>query len=108
MVNCVFCASDVWQPTMPKASVRNVAGRIWVIWCMNLELVGKRAVVTGSTAGIGLATARMLAAEGARVVINGRTAARVEEAVGAIVDVVHGAEVRGIAADLGTAAGCES
>ena len=73
---------------------------------MNLELIGRRAVVTGSTAGIGLAAARMLAAEGARVVINGRTAARVEEAVGTIVDAVPDADVRGIAADLGTAAGC--
>ena len=63
---------------------------------MDLELVGRRAIVTGSTAGIGLATARLLAAEGAKVVVNGRTAARVEEAVGAIVDAVTGAEVRGV------------
>ena len=75
---------------------------------MDLELVGRRAIVTGSTAGIGLATARLLAAEGAKVVVNGRTAARVEEAVGAIVDAVTGAEVRGVAADLGTASGCET
>ena len=60
-----------------------------VICSMDLELVGRRAIVTGSTAGIGLATARLLAAEGARVVVNGRTAARVEEAVGAIVDAVR-------------------
>ena len=82
--------------------------RIRVICSMDLQLVGRRAIVTGSTAGIGLATARLLAAEGARVVVNGRTAARVEEAVGAIVDAVTGAEVRGVAADLGTAAGCEA
>ena len=73
---------------------------------MDLELNGRRAVVTGSTAGIGLATARLLAAEGARVVINGRTPARVEEALGTIVESVPGAEVRGVAADLGSAAGC--
>lgn len=73
---------------------------------MDLELNGRRAVVTGSTAGIGLATARLLAAEGARVVINGRTAARVEEAVGSLVEAVPGAEVRGVVADLGSAAGC--
>ncbi len=74
---------------------------------MDLKLIGKRAVVSGSTAGIGLATARLLAAEGAKVVVNGRTAARVEEAVGAIVEVVPDADVRGVAADLGTAAGCD-
>lgn len=74
---------------------------------MNLELIGKRAVVTGSTAGIGLATARLLAAEGARVIINSRSPARVEEAMGAIVDAVPGAEVQGVVADLGTATGCE-
>jgi len=75
---------------------------------MDLQLVGRRAIVSGSTAGIGLATARLLAAEGARVVVNGRTAARVEEAVGAIVDAAGGADVRGVAADLGTAAGCDA
>ncbi len=74
---------------------------------MNLQLIGKRAVVTGSTAGIGLATARLLAAEGARVIINSRSPARVEEAMGAIVDAVPGAEVQGVVADLGTATGCE-
>src|SRR6266446_1471590 len=45
---------------------------------MNLGLQGKLAVVSGSTAGIGLAIATALAAEGAKVVVNGRTQARVE------------------------------
>jgi NAD(P)-dependent dehydrogenase (short-subunit alcohol dehydrogenase family) len=73
---------------------------------MHLELEGKRALVTGSTAGIGLATARLLAAEGAVVAINGRTKARVDAAVEAIRKDVPLAEVHGVAADLGTAAGC--
>lgn len=73
---------------------------------MNLGIDGKRALVTGSTAGIGLATARLLAAENAAVVVNGRTEARVGTAVRAIQDAVPRANVRGVAADLGTAAGC--
>jgi NAD(P)-dependent dehydrogenase (short-subunit alcohol dehydrogenase family) len=47
---------------------------------MDLGLKGKRALVTGSTAGIGLATARMLASEGAYVTLNGRTQVRVRKA----------------------------
>ncbi len=73
---------------------------------MNLEIDGKRTLVTGSTAGIGLATARLFAAENAAVVVNGRTEARVAAAVRAIQDAVPGANVGGVAADLGTAAGC--
>ena len=68
---------------------------------MNLDLSGKTALVTGSTAGIGLAIAQGLAATGASVVVNGRTPERVDEAVGRV---GHGA--RGVAADLSTAAGC--
>ena len=74
---------------------------------MDLGLKGKRALVTGSTAGIGLAAARALAREGARVTVNGRTAARVAAAVEQIEGEVPGAAVDGVAADLGTAAGCD-
>jgi NAD(P)-dependent dehydrogenase (short-subunit alcohol dehydrogenase family) len=73
---------------------------------MNLELEGKRAVVTGSTAGIGWAIAAGLAAEGAEVVLNGRTEARVLSAVEQVRQRHPRARVRGIAADLGTAEGC--
>ena len=73
---------------------------------MDLGLRGRRALVTGSTAGIGLAAARLLAAEGAAVVVNGRTSARVDAAAAQIRAAVPGADVRGVAADLGTAAGC--
>ena len=48
---------------------------------MNLELENKTALVTGSTAGIGLAIAASLAREGATVIINGRTKKRVNEAI---------------------------
>ena len=69
---------------------------------MELALTGKKALVTGSTAGIGFAIARALAQEGADVIVNGRTQERVDAAVR---EIGHGA--RGIAADLGTARGAE-
>src|SRR5207237_2610676 len=74
---------------------------------MNLGLQGKVAVVSGSTAGIGLAIASALAAEGAKVVINGRTQERVDAALTTIKQRVAGADVRGVAADLGGAAGID-
>lgn len=75
---------------------------------MNLGLAGKTAVVSGSTAGIGLAIAAALAEEGAKVIVNGRTEARVTAALQRIRERVNNAEVSGIAADLGTAAGVEA
>ena len=72
---------------------------------MDLGLKGRRALVTGSTAGIGFAAARLLAAEGAEVVVNGRTQARVDEALARIRETVPDARLTGIAADLGTADG---
>ncbi len=73
---------------------------------MDLGLEGKRALVTGSTAGIGLATARALASEGAHVTLNGRTQARVAAAVEKLKHALPGATIGGIAADLGNAEGC--
>jgi len=67
---------------------------------MNLQLEGKRALVTGSTAGIGFAIAEILATEGALVIVNGRTQKRVDEASAKLKG-----NVQGIAADLGTAEG---
>jgi NAD(P)-dependent dehydrogenase (short-subunit alcohol dehydrogenase family) len=72
---------------------------------VNLGLQGKIAVVTGSTAGIGLAIATTLAQEGAKVVVNGRTEARVAAALEQIRKSTAKTDVRGVAADLGTAAG---
>jgi NAD(P)-dependent dehydrogenase (short-subunit alcohol dehydrogenase family) len=73
---------------------------------MDLQLKGKRALVTGSTAGIGFATARLLAAEDAQVVVNGRTQARVEQAIAEIKKTHPGADASGIAADVSDADGC--
>jgi NAD(P)-dependent dehydrogenase (short-subunit alcohol dehydrogenase family) len=72
---------------------------------MDLKLKGKRALVTGSTAGIGFAIASGLAAEGATVVINGRTPQRVDAALERIRKNISGADVLGVAADVGTADG---
>jgi NAD(P)-dependent dehydrogenase (short-subunit alcohol dehydrogenase family) len=72
---------------------------------MNLELGGKRALVTGSTAGIGYAIAEALAREGADVIVNGRTEERVEQAIQSIRTSHPQAKVEGLAADLGNADG---
>jgi NAD(P)-dependent dehydrogenase (short-subunit alcohol dehydrogenase family) len=73
---------------------------------MQIDLTGKLAVVTGSTAGIGLAVATGLARAGAHVVINGRSESSITEATGRILDEVPAASVSGFAGDLGTAGGC--
>ena len=75
---------------------------------MDLGLKGKRALVTGSTAGIGFATARALAGEGAQVTVNGRTEARVGAAVDRLRGELSGANIDGIAADLSSGAGCRA
>jgi len=75
---------------------------------MKIDLSGKTALVTGSTAGIGYAIAQGLAVAGADVVVNGRAQAKTEAAAAAIVKAVPGGKVRGIAADVSTAAGCKT
>ena len=74
---------------------------------MDFGLQGKRALVTGSTAGIGFAAAKAMASEGAQVTINGRTAARVNAAVARLQAELPDSSVTGVSADLGTAGGCE-
>jgi NAD(P)-dependent dehydrogenase (short-subunit alcohol dehydrogenase family) len=72
---------------------------------MDLQLRDKRAVVTGSTAGIGFAIAKALASEGASVVVNGRTEQRVAEALDKLKASGVRGKVDGLAADVGTAEG---
>jgi NAD(P)-dependent dehydrogenase (short-subunit alcohol dehydrogenase family) len=75
---------------------------------MNLGLEGRTALITGSTAGIGYAAALVFAREKATVILNGRTPERVAQAVERLRAAVPGATVRGVAADVSTAAGCAS
>jgi NAD(P)-dependent dehydrogenase (short-subunit alcohol dehydrogenase family) len=72
---------------------------------MDLQLEGKRALVTGSTAGIGFAIAKDLAKEGASVIVNGRSTKRVDEALTALNKAGVSGNLEGRAADLGTADG---
>jgi len=75
---------------------------------MKIDLTGKTALVTGSTAGIGLAIAKGLAGTGAEVVVNGRSQSKVDAAIAAIGKAVPGAKVKGVAADVSTAEGCKA
>src|SRR5438132_10755030 len=74
---------------------------------MDLQLTGRTALVTGSTAGIGFAVASLLAQEGAAVVVNGRSQQRIEEAVRRIKQASKDAQVTGVATDLGTREGVD-
>jgi NAD(P)-dependent dehydrogenase (short-subunit alcohol dehydrogenase family) len=74
---------------------------------VRIDLSGRRAIVSGSTGGIGLAIVRGLAESGADVVINGRNQQRVQDAVAAVLREMPGARVDGVAADLATAEGAE-
>ena len=72
---------------------------------MDLQLSGQRALITGSTQGIGFAIALELAREGAVLTVNGRRPERVAEAVQRLRLQVPGALISGVAADLATTEG---
>jgi NAD(P)-dependent dehydrogenase (short-subunit alcohol dehydrogenase family) len=72
---------------------------------MDLQLDGKRALVSGSTAGIGYAIVEGLAKEGAHAIVNGRTQARVDAALQKLNGAGLKGKVEGFAADLGTSEG---
>ena len=74
---------------------------------MDLHLNGKTAIVTGSTAGIGLEIARKLAVEGARVIISGRNQTKLDQAVDSI-RASGGTRVSGVLADAATEEGAAS
>ncbi len=75
---------------------------------MDLQLKNKRAFVSGSTGGIGLAIAKVLAAEGAEVILNGRTQARIDKAIAQLKKELPDAKLTGIPADFSDPASVES
>lgn len=75
---------------------------------MKIDLTNRKALVTGSTAGIGRAIAEGLARAGASVTINGRTEARVTQALEEMRKLLPNADLAGIAADVATREGCET
>src|SRR6266849_10285707 len=68
---------------------------------MDLRFNAKLALVSGSTAGIGLAIGSTLAGEGATVIINGRSEKRVAEAIGKIRKKHPSARLEALVGDLG-------
>src|SRR5450631_3323474 len=75
---------------------------------MKIDLSGKAALITGSTAGIGRAIAEGLARTGAEIVVNGRTQQKTDAAAAEIESKIPGAKVRAVAADVSSAAGCDA
>jgi len=74
---------------------------------MNLELIDKTALISGSTKGIGFAIASQLAAEGARVIVNGRSENAVSSALEQVRNAVHKPKVEGFVGDLATTTATE-
>jgi NAD(P)-dependent dehydrogenase (short-subunit alcohol dehydrogenase family) len=96
-------------PATPGAGsiLEHLSARFCILRNMDLQLDGKLALVTGSTAGIGYAIAHALASEGAHVIINGRTKLRVDAAVEKLESAGVKGKLEGFAADLGTAPGVD-
>jgi NAD(P)-dependent dehydrogenase (short-subunit alcohol dehydrogenase family) len=94
------------NPDYPEHSIfRSTATETWD---MKIDLTGKTALVTGSTLGIGYAIAKGLAEAGAEVIVNGRKQEAVDDAITHLQQDVPGAKLRGVATDVGSAAGCEA
>jgi len=75
---------------------------------MQIDLTGKKAIISGSTKGIGFAAAKGLAAAGAEVVVNGRSQQAVDNALKALADAVPQSKAEGFVGDLGAKEVCEA
>src|SRR4051794_39660339 len=75
---------------------------------MDLQLKNKKALVTGSTAGIGYSIAKSLASEGAEVYINGRTTQRVDAAIKKLKNETGSQNIKGFAVDFADSKQIES
>jgi NAD(P)-dependent dehydrogenase (short-subunit alcohol dehydrogenase family) len=89
------------EPKRPSFDLSHLIG-------MDLQVAGKLALITGSTGGIGFAIAEALSREGADVIVNGRTQARVDEALTKLKAANDGVGCHGLAADLGTEQGVQA
>ncbi len=108
-IRCAVC-NGALRPALQfdHAATRILGNPPLRIIAMKIELSGRTALVTASTAGIGLAIAQGLAAAGARVILNGRSTDSVERGRQHLLAAVPGADVLGIAADLSEGAGVET
>src|SRR3954464_13666578 len=75
---------------------------------MDLQLINRRALITGSTGSLGYAIAQGLPAEGAEVVITGRSQSSVDAALARLAKTVPNAKAEGIAADSASMGGADA
>ncbi|MGZ2434295.1 NAD(P)-dependent dehydrogenase (short-subunit alcohol dehydrogenase family) [Rhizobium redzepovicii] len=107
--SCPLCSnSDGWLDDRDRPQVQTFSIQPHKEQQMQIDLVGKTALITGSTEGIGYAIARQLARAGADVVINGRSEEKTANAAKRLKGEGAGGTVAAVAADVATAEGCDA
>ncbi len=101
------CINQLRPALMTSLLSRPMPARRTVIM-MNLDLSGKTALITAASSGIGLATAKMLAEQGASLWINGRSADRLTAARLEILAVAPAARVQTVLGDVSTMTGVQA